>query len=184
MTDRNRPVKIFHMESVLIFFAFRFWVWRNLPGRISWNWYPVYSTFYFKCNSLNWIISSLGLNKNVKTCSYSFTLMLSIKLVFWWLVIPPTNLSITNSSSATGPTRRWLGNSNTYPWGAFQHITKSSSHAGRFRHIRTLFHPAADGQVFLLPRQCLMHPKVDDDFAINLSINFWFWKTLSKTNFT
>ena len=44
------------------------------------------------------------------------------------------------------------------------------------------FHPAADdfviwqntlhGQVFLLPSQRLMHPKVDDDFAINLSINF------------
>ena len=62
------------------------------------------------------------------------------------------------SSSATRRNRRRLGNTSTYPQGAFWHKTKSSSAAERTRHR---LDNAPCGQVLMLPSRCLVHPAAE-----------------------
>ena len=62
------------------------------------------------------------------------------------------------SSSATRRNRRRLGNTSTYPQGAFWRKTKSSSAAERTRHR---LDNAPCGQVLMLPSRCLVRPAAE-----------------------
>ena len=96
LTDKSWPVKIFHMESLLKSFVFKlwFWGWRNVRGCISGYW--CLCTFnLLTSNAVQWNESSvvsvswwcLREHSSSQYCvCCSLILMLSVKLVVWWMV--------------------------------------------------------------------------------------------------